>query len=193
MFKKTLQTLTIAALFATAALALPVTASAQDSTPASASSAQQKQAQKLLTEYRETATKVNGIRQATIKANPKLKKQRDDFKAMVKSRLQKNGYDIETKTQLFKKLRGQLQDENTSKADKQKATSQLREEGQKLRKVQAKVMQDPDVKKAAEKLGKDELAAMKKHDAKTGALIDKLKSLRKQLSQVIAAASNKGS
>lgn len=147
----------------------------------SSQSGDQGQTQSLMKDYRADAKQLKQIHDKTMKANPDLAKQQDQFQAQVKSAVEDHGYNVDQGQKRMQSMAKKLQDDDTSKDEKSKTMKKFQAERQKMMKARKAAMNDPKVKKAGEKLENDTISAMKKQNSKTDDLLSDMKSKRSKL------------
>lgn len=139
------------------------------------------QTQSLMKDYRSDAKQLKQIHDKTMKANPGLAKQQDQFQAQVKSAVEDHGYNVDQGQKRMQSMAKKLQAKDTSKDDKSKIMKKFQAERQKMMKARKAAMKDPKVQKAGEKLENDTITAMKKQNSKTDDLLSDMKSKRSKL------------
>lgn len=147
----------------------------------SSQSADNGQTQKLMKEYRSDAQQLKQIHDKTVKANPDLAKEQDQFQAQVKAAVKKNGYDVAEGQKRMQAMAKKLQAKGTSDDDKAATMKKFQAERQKMVKARNAALKDPQVQKAGKKLENDTITAMKKQNSKTGDLLSDMKSTRSKL------------
>lgn len=167
--------------------AVPGIATAQDG-----ASADQQQAQKLMQEYRQKATKLQEIHEETIKANPDLAKQQEDFEEQVRSAVEDQGYDVDKGQDRVKEMAQKLQSGDLSDSERKAVMKDFQAERQQMVQARDKALQKPEVRSAGEKLQEDTLADMKKQDGETKKLLSDMDELRGKLRSQMPAGAQQG-
>jgi len=161
-------------MLAIATLAFSGIASAQ-------SGADQQQAKQLMQQYRQKATKLQQIHEETIKANPELAAQQQQFETRVKDAVEDEGYSVEKGQERTKEMRQKLQSGDLSDSEKQALVKDFQAERQEMAKARKAALQDPEIQQAGKELQKDTMAAMKQQDGQTDQLLKDMESLRNKL------------
>lgn len=137
--------------------------------------------QKLMQEYRSDAQQLKDIHDKTIKENPGLAKQQDQFQEQVKAAVKKNGYDVDKGQQRMQSMAKKLQAKDTSDKEKAATMKKFQAERQDMLKARNAALKDPQIQKAGKKLENDTIEAMKKQNSKTDDLMSDMQSTRSKL------------
>jgi cysteinyl-tRNA synthetase len=175
------------ALAALTFAAVPGIATAQDG-----ASADQQQAQKLMQEYRQKATKLQEIHEETIQSNPELKQQQKEFEKGVRSAVDDQGYDVEKGQERVKEMAQKLQSGDLSDSERKALMKDFQAERRQMTQARDAALQKPEIKSAGEKLQQDTLAAMKKQDGQTDKLLKEMDKLRGELRSQMPAGAQQG-
>ena len=183
--KKLIQT-TLTAAFAAASL-LPLQALAAEAGGAQAGAQvdaeQQAKIKSIAQEYKQVAGELAEIREATYAANPELAEQRDVFQQKVQKHMADQGVDPDASVASMKGIAKQLKSGEADEAQQKELMQKFQSQRQELAQARQQAMAEPEVKKAGKQLRQDTIAAMKAQNDKTGQLLDRLKSLSKELKQ----------
>jgi len=152
-----------------------------------AASADQQQAQQLMQQYRQKATKLQQIHEETIKSNPQLAAEQEKFEKQVRTAVQKQGYDVDKGQKRVQEMAQKLQSDDLSDSERQAVMKDFQAERQQMVQARDAALQKPEIQSAGEKLQKDTLAAMKKQDGQTAKLLDDMDSLRTKLRSAMPA------
>lgn len=177
----------VLALAALAFGGMPGMATAQDG-----ASANQQQAQKLMQEYRQKASKLQQIHQETIKANPALAKQQKAFEKQVRDAVDDQGYDVEKGQTRVKDMAQKLQSGDLSNDERKALMKDFQAERRQMVKARDAALQNPEIKSAGKQLQEDTLAAMKRQDGQTGKLLKDMEALRSKLRANMPAGAMQG-
>lgn len=177
----------ITAMLAIAALGFSGLAVSQNGT--GTASAQQQQAQQLIQKLRQKATKLRQIHAETLKANPDLRQQQKEFRAMVRAEIEDQGYDIKAGNERVASMADKLQSGNLSKAERRAILKDYAAERRALSQAKAAALQQPKIRKAGKQLQQATLAAMKAHSDRVEALLQDMKRIRKKLRSLMDSAS----
>jgi hypothetical protein len=150
----------------------------------------QQQTQKLMQEYRQDAQQLKQIHEKTIKANPQLAKEQNQFQTQVKKAVKKNGYNVEQGQKRMQAMAKKLQSKNTSDDEKSATMKKFQAERQKMLKARDAALQDPAIQKSGKQLEQDTITAMKKQNSKTGELLSDMQSTRNKLQASMPQQSN---
>ena len=156
-----------------------------------ADSSGQNNTQQLMKTYRSDAKQLKQIHDKTIKNNPGLAKEQQQFQDQVKSAIKKQGYDINEGQKRMQSMAKKLQSGKLSDKQRKQVMQNFQEERQKMVKARNAALSQPDVQKSGQKLEKDTISAMNKQNPKTQQLISEMKSVRGKLQK--SAGSNSGS
>lgn len=143
----------------------------------------QGQAQQMMKSYRQDAQQLKQIHDKTIKNNPQLAKEQDQFQETVQEAIKEQGYDVEAGQQRMQKMAKKLQSGDLSDQQRKQVMQKFQSERQKMVKARNAAMSQPEVQKQGEKLQQDTIAAMKKQNPKTTQLISEMKDVRGKLQQ----------
>lgn len=177
---------TITALVLVPSLALAQTNAPQSETTLSA------EMQSLIQDFRETARKLQQIKQKTVQSNPELKAQYKQFQAKMEAAMAAAGYDTENNRQRLKEIGQKLKSGNVSKSKRQELIQELRSMQQKMLKARKAVLQKPDIQAARRELHQKTLAAMREQSEKTDELLNHMKQLRNKLLAMQKSAQGAG-
>ncbi|NNC22923.1 hypothetical protein [Salinisphaera orenii] len=137
--------------------------------------------QALIQKYQEKSKELQQIHQKTLKNNPELKKQQNDYQKMVRSAIKKQGYNTESGRDKLQSLSKKLQSGDLSKSKRKEVMQQFQSERKKMSKARKQAMSQPKIKQARQKLQDDTQAAMKKQNSKTDKLIQSLRKIQKKM------------
>ncbi|WP_423823114.1 hypothetical protein V5738_03980 [Salinisphaera sp. SPP-AMP-43] len=143
----------------------------------------QGQAQQMMKSYRQDAQQLKQIHDKTIKNNPQLAKEQDQFQDTVQQAIKKQGYDVEAGQQRMQKMAKKLQSGDLSDKQRKQVMQKFQSERQKMVKARNAAMSQPEVQKQGEQLQQDTISAMKKQNPKTTQLISEMKNVRGKLQQ----------
>lgn len=168
----------VCTLCALAIAALSVTGMA-----VAADSSGQNNTQQLMKTYRSDAQQLKQIHDKTVRNNPQLAKEQQQFQDQVKGAIKKQGYDIKDGQKHMQSMAKKLQSGNLSDKQRKQVMQNFQQERQKMVKARNAALSQPDVQKSGQKLESDTIAAMKKQNPKTPQLISEMKSVRGKLQQ----------
>lgn len=157
-------------------------------TTSGAASASSGDTQQLMQEYRSDAEQLKNIHDKTIKANPQLAKQQDQFQDQVKASVKKNGYDVEKGQKRMEAMAKKLQSKDISADEKAATMKKFQAERADMMKARDAALKDPKIQQAGQKLENDTINAMKKQDGKTDNLLSDMESTRSKLQASMPAA-----
>lgn len=166
---------------------MPGIATAQDG-----ASADQQQAQQLMQEYRQKASKLQQIHEETIQSNPDLAQQQQDFEEQVRGAVEDQGYDVEKGQERVQEMAQQLQSGDLSDSERKAVMKDFQAERQQMVQARDTALQKPEIKSAGESLQQDTLAAMKKQDGQTDQLLKDMDALRGKLRANMPAGAMQG-
>lgn len=124
------------------------------------------------------------IQKQAMDHHPELKKQQEDFRKLMISKMQANGHSPEQAIGHLKTLQTKLQDKNIDPKKRQAMISDFRNTSMELEQAQREVMQDKDVQKARKSLTEAVLTAMRNEDPRTDKLISQVNETRRRLVQI---------
>ena len=155
------------------------------------SSSGQNNSQQLMKTYRSDAKQLKQIHDKTIKNNPQLAKEQQQFQDQVKSAIKKQGYDVKQGQQRMQSMAKKLQSGKLSDKQRKQVMQNFQQERQKMVKARNAALSQPAVQKSGQKLEHDTISAMNKQNPKTQQLISEMKSVRGKLQK--SAGSHNGS
>src|SRR5699024_2389786 len=94
-------------------------------------------------------------------------------------------YDLDKGSERVQNLTKKLQSDDLDDDERQSLMEDFRAEREDMSKAREAALNKPKSKKAGEKLQKDTLEAMKKHDSDTEKLIKKMDDLREKLTKLM--------
>lgn len=171
---------TVCAL-AIAALSFSGMAAAADNSGQSSGS--QNNTQQLMKTYRSDMQQLEQIHDKTIKNNPQLAKEQQQFQDQLKSAIKKQGYDVNAGQKRMQAMAKKLQSGNLSDQKRKQVMQNFQQERQQMVKARNKALSNSDIQQSGQKLQNDTMAAMKKQNPKTTQLISEIKSVRGKLQQ----------
>lgn len=154
-----------------------------------ASGADQQKAQQLMQQYRQKASKLQQIHQQTIKDNPELASQQEQFEKQVRQAVENEGYNVDKGQQRVQEMAQKLQSGDLSDSERKAVMKDFQAERQQMMQARNAAMKKPEIQSAGKKLQNDTLAAMKKEDGDTQDLLDDMDSLRSKLRSSMPAPS----
>lgn len=176
--------ITTVLMLALAAVCFTGVASAQDDGGATA---QQQETRQLMQEYQQKAARLQEIHAQTIKANPDLAAQQDEFVAMVRAAVEDQGYDIEAGQERVQALAAKLQSGELSQEERQAVMQDFAAERRALQEARTAALQQPEIQEAGKQLQQDTLAAMQAQNNETEALMNDMRALRERLRAAMPA------
>ncbi|AWN14702.1 hypothetical protein [Salinisphaera sp. LB1] len=147
------------------------------------SNSSQNNTQQLMKTYRSDAKQLKQIHDKTIKNNPQLAKEQQQFQQQVKGAIKKQGYDIKSGQKRMQSMAKKLQSGKLNDKQRKQVMQNFQNERQKMVKARNAALSQPAIKKSGQKLENDTIAAMKKQNPKTPQLISEMKSVRGKLQQ----------
>ncbi|MDN5939218.1 MAG: hypothetical protein L0H83_11225 [Salinisphaera sp.] len=142
----------------------------------------------MLKEYRQVAGELQKIRDQARAANPELVSQGDVFQQQVLDAMRDTGYNVDEHRANIKALGTKLKGDAVPADQRKELVRQLLAERKQFRAAQAKALEKPQVKKAAQALNDATLAAMRAQDPDTSKLVARAKALRDQFQSMAQAA-----
>lgn len=179
-----------AAAILAAVLLLPAAAGAQEAEKDAEPQAgeQQQQTRELVQEYRQTAQKLQQIRQEAVAANPELEQQSRDYQKNVEQAIEETGYDFEAGQEKLRKMGKRYKSEDLSEEERQELATDFQTERRKMQQAKQTAMQQENIQAEGTKLQQDIIAAMKAQDSQTEELLQRLRELRQELQAMKSGA-----
>jgi uncharacterized coiled-coil DUF342 family protein len=169
----------VAAMLA-AGLLLPVAGGAEEAEPDTEVTPQQ-QAQQLVQKYRETAQKLQQIRQEAVAVNPGLEKQSQTFEDQIEEAMNEGGYDVDAGQEKLREMGDRYNKEDLSEEERRKLAGDFQSERQKMEQARQQVMQQEEIRTAGQELQQHILIAMQEQNPQTDELFQRLRKLRQKL------------
>jgi DNA repair exonuclease SbcCD ATPase subunit len=139
--------------------------------------------QKLMQKYSQDAQKLKDIHDKTVKKNPQLVKEQQQFRDQVRDAIKKQGYDVETGQKRMQSLAKKMQSDDLDQDQRKQVMQKFQKERQQLSQARNAALSKPEIKKSGEKLQNDTITAMNKQNSKTKKLISEMKNMRNKLQQ----------
>ena len=171
----------VTSTLAVALAAIAFSATTANAQGAAAGGADQQEAQQLMQQYRQKASRLQQIHKETIEANPELATQQEEFEKKVRQAVEDEGYDVEQGQQRVQELAQKMQSGDLDQSERKAVMQDFQAERQEMTQARNKVMQKPEIQSAGQQLQEDTLAAMKKQNSNTQDLLDEMDSLRSEL------------
>lgn len=174
------------ALTAAATLCLGVPAQAADQQSAQPSAEANNKAMQMEQRFMQLRAELAQTQQEAMKKTPDLLKQEKHFRTLLVATMKRQGSDPQPKIDALNKLGKQIEDKNTANAKRQSLIAEARKTQVELIKAESKAVKDPKVAAARKKLSEDTVAAMRKINPKTDAMIAELNAIGKRLAEMHA-------
>lgn len=121
------------------------------------------------------------IQEATLAANPELKAQQEGFKAKLLAAMEENGYAAEQEVAELHALEARLRAEGASDEERRALMVEFQQKAAAYQQAQRQAMESESLQQARQELSDAVLAAMKRQDPQTEALIGQLQETRQRL------------
>lgn len=171
----------VTSTLAVALAAIAFSATTANAQGAAAGGADQQEAQQLMQEYRQKASRLQQIHENTIEANPELAAQQEEFEKKVRQAVEDEGYNVEQGQERVQELAQKMQSGDLEQSERQAVMQDFQAERQEMTQARNEVMQQPEIQSAGQELQEDTLAAMKEQNSETQTLLDDMDSLRSEL------------
>lgn len=154
--------------------------------------AQSNDTQQLMQGYRQDAQQLKQIHDQTVKSNPQLAKEQQQFEQQVKQAVKKQGYNVDSGEKRMQKYAQQLQSKDISDDKRKAVMKKFQAERAQLVKARNAAMQQQDIQQAGKQLQQHTISAMNKQNGKTDQLIADMKDKRTQLQQAMGSQGQSG-
>lgn len=142
----------------------------------------------LMQSYRQKTHELQGIQQKAVKNTPQLAAEIKQFQNEVNTSMRAHGYDVVKGRQRVQAMASKFKSgKKMSKAERMSTMKAFQAERQRLMKARAAAMKDPKIRKDGKALQAHMIAAMKKQDSHTGALMKDVETLRTKIMASMAA------
>ena len=149
-------------------------------------SEQMQAARQLHDDYVELQRRLAEIQHKAMQARPELQKQKQDFQALMLSKMSSStGVDAEDEMAAIKEIEQKVRNKDTPDSERQKLIPEHQKRVTALRDAQIQVMQDPEVQQARAALMNATTDAMKQEDAQTEQLIEQLNQKQAELQKLM--------
>jgi len=166
-----------------AALALSATAAAQQPAAQGGAGLSQGEQQALMQqlnakrqEIQQLNQKLMTIQESAMEANPDLEQQREDWVALVDTKMKEAGHNPAQSREKIQGLQAQLQEDELSQEESQAVAQQLRQEQGSLQQAQREILQDEQVKSERTALNQQMIEAMQEQNPRTDEIIAQLQA-----------------
>jgi len=136
------------------------------------------------TQLQQLTQQLGKIQQQALDHHPELKKQQEDFRSLMISKMEANGHSPKQDIGHLQTLQSKLQDKNLDPKKRQAMIADFRKTDMQLQQAQREIMQDKDVQKARKSLTDAVLTAMRNEDPRTDKLISQVKETRQRMIQI---------
>jgi chromosome segregation ATPase len=144
-----------------------------------------KAAQQELTQLQE---RVSAIRDTAMEENPELRKQGEDLKDLVASKIDARGYDLEGAAEKLQSIQKQLQNEDLPQDQQEQLVGEFKDMQRELLQVRNDVMQDEEVQNAQAQLQEELLAAMREEEPELNQILSQMEQAREEMMRIVRAA-----
>ncbi|ADJ27083.1 hypothetical protein [Nitrosococcus watsonii] len=172
------------ALAALAVLALPL--HAQSGEAPSLTPEQMQEFHKLQQKMRTVGQQLDEIRQETLKTTPELQEQQEEYQSLLFKTMKEQGSDPDPALARMREIEGQVQNEDLPEDERKQFIMEYQQKDAQLQQASRDAMQDEKVRKMAESLSQDTVAAMRKQDPKTEELLQEMEQLREEMQGIVA-------
>lgn len=135
----------------------------------------------LIQKVRQKTMKLQRIHAEVLKSSPELRRQQEQFIALLHQTIKDQGYDIEAGRERVSDLAQKLKSGDLSDSERRNVKQNIAAERQSLRQARVAALRQPEVREAARALQEATLTAMKAENPQVGQLIEELNRLRQQL------------
>ncbi|CAB1277320.1 hypothetical protein [Candidatus Nitrosacidococcus tergens] len=147
---------------------------------------QMKEYQKLQLKIYAVEMQLDKIRENAITINPQLKKEMDQYQALVLETMAKQGHDPQPILARIRAIQDALQDPELEEEKRIDLTREYEKKNIELQKISQEAMKDEQVRKDADNLSTETITAMRKQDPITEELLQQMKQASESLSSFMA-------
>ncbi|ABA56652.1 hypothetical protein [Nitrosococcus oceani] len=148
--------------------------------------AQMQEFHKLQQKMRTVGQQLDEIRQETLKTTPKLQEQQEEYQSLLFKTMKEQGSDPDPALARMREIEGQVQNEDLPEDERKQFIMEYQQKDAQLQQASRDAMQDEKVRKMAESLSQDTVAAMREQDPKTEELLREMEQLREEMQGIVA-------